>query len=138
MKRCTRKDGTVGLASVCSVCHREAERAGRQPTRRSARVVQLLKRSRAADNAAKLARLECECDDKCHRAVTADDLGLFEWDHLVQSFDAPDYKAVGALVCSHYSVERCDKERAKCRLLYFQCHREHSGKQIRVRSVQLG
>jgi hypothetical protein len=139
VRRCTRADDSVGLASVCSVCHHEAGRAGRQSWQQ-ARTVRAIARSTARDIAAKLARGECECDDEqCHRAITADDVGLFEWDHLVQSFDDPDYKPVSSLVDNGHAAERCDRERAKCRLLYFQCHRAHTAMQIHLRAVlQLG
>jgi hypothetical protein len=98
----------------------------------------LVARSRALDTTAKLARGECECDDEqCHRVVTAETVGMFEWDHLVQSFDDPNYIKVSSLVGNGASAARCDRERAKCRLLYIECHRAHSAEQKRVRNAQL-
>jgi hypothetical protein len=87
----------------------------------------------ARDVAAKLARGHCECDEQCHRAATADDVAQFEWDHLDQSFDDPEYRPVSALVGNGYPAERCDRERAKCRLLYFKCHIARSAVQQRAR-----
>jgi hypothetical protein len=133
VKRCTRKNGSVGLASLCSICHREAGRKGK--LRSPARRIKAVKRNKKLDTAAKLARGRCECGaEQCHRPVTAKNVGLFEWDHLVQSFDDRDYHLVSSLVNSGKSTKRCDKERAKCRLLYIKCHRAHSGKQIREAS----
>ena len=134
VKRCTRVDGSIGLVSLCGPCHRQAHRDAQtvfRPDRHSHS-----KRGRwrrAANDAAKLARGRCECDDKCNRPVTVSELGMFEWDHLVQSFDDPTYRSVGSLVHSA-SVERTDRERAKCRLLYVVCHRLHTGRQQQHRS----
>jgi hypothetical protein len=128
--RCTREDGTIGLVSVCVACHRQERRKiqHKSPKRR----LRTIARNRRLDNAAKIARGECECDEKCHRPVTAKNVDMFEWDHLVQSFNDPDYRAVGSLVSKGASSANCERERAKCRLLYFQCHRRHSGEQIRA------
>ena len=93
-------------------------------------------RARSLDIEAKLARGECQCDQKCHRRVTAEDVGFFEWDHIMQSFDDPDYRKVGSLVAQGASAVRCDSERAKCRLLHILCHQRHRGKQIRRRLAQ--
>jgi hypothetical protein len=61
---------------------------------------------------------------------------MFEWDHLHQSFDDPGYRLVSNLVQSGASVQRCDKERKKCRLLHVVCHRAHSAQQMRVRNAK--
>jgi hypothetical protein len=93
-------------------------------------------RNRELDNAAKVARSECECDDEHGRVpVTLETVDLFEWDHLVQSFDDPVYRTVSALVGGGVSAERCDEERAKCRLLYIECHQAHSAKQTSERAA---
>jgi hypothetical protein len=140
VKRCTREDGTVGLVSLCLVCHREADRLVSLADESSVSVrnsnyqytLRRRARNRELDKAAKIARVECECDDdKCHRPVTADDADMFEWDHLVQSFEDRDYVPVSCLVGGGQSVAKCDKERSKCRLLYFKCHRKHTAEQVR-------
>jgi hypothetical protein len=128
VNRCLREDGTIGLASVCTPCHHQAERKSVYLTPKNH--LRSIARNRKLDSAAKLARRECECDDeRCHRPVTAEDVEMFEWDHLVQSFDDPGYHKVSALVTSGKSAARCDEERAKCRLLYITCHRLHSALQ---------
>ena len=128
MKRCARKDGTIGLASVCGICHRKAGRKTKYLS--SEKNQRASARNRRLDIVAKVARRQCECANrKCHRPVTAETADLFEWDHLVQSFDDQRYRAVSALVGGGYSIERCDTERAKCRLLYITCHQNHSTKQ---------
>jgi hypothetical protein len=97
-----------------------------------------IKRNRKLDAAAKLARRHCECGaETCHRPVTANTVGLFEWDHLVQSFDDPNYIKVSALVGTAASAKWCDRERAKCRLLYFKCHQAHSVNQLHQRRALL-
>jgi len=129
VERCTREDGTIGLVAVCGVCHRAAERK-----RQYACPVHVLRRrarNTRLDKAAKFARGECECDEKCHRRVTAENVDTFEWDHLVQSFDDSGYHKVGTLVRRGASTVACDRERAKCRLLYVKCHRRHTAEQIR-------
>jgi hypothetical protein len=149
VKRCTMKDGSIGLVSVCVSCHRKAGRKGQHLTRTRrtrksqsssrtrTRKMQYKDRNKSLDQAAKLARRECECDDQnCHRPVTAENLGLFEWDHRLQSFDDPDYRMVSYLVHTGASAERCDRERAKCRLLHIECHHAHTSKQSRVRKAQ--
>jgi hypothetical protein len=137
--RCTRADSSIGLASLCAVCHREAERSETPsrstPSSRSARA-RARARARRRDIAAKISRRECECDEKCHRVVTAAEVGMFEWDHRVQSFDDPDYCLVSSLVSNGCSAERCDRERAKCRLLHVICHRAHTTEQQRMRAAQ--
>jgi hypothetical protein len=132
VKRCTREDGTIGLVSVCGICHRKA---GRKTQYLSSESKRYMARNRRLDNAAKVARGECECDEKCHRPVTAKTVDLFEWDHLVQSFDDAGYRSVSALVGGAASAARCERERAKCRLLYVKCHRDHTAKQRRERSI---
>ena len=127
--RCTREDGTIGLASLCNQCHFEAERQLRDPF--------LEKRSRherniKADVAAKLARGKCQCDSDCGVSVTRENLEEFEWDHLVQKPDDPSYRYMSRLV-SGASLKRCEVERAKCRLLYSLCHKAHSQMQCRQR-----
>ena len=129
VKRCTREDGTIGLVSVCLVCHYQAKHTGQRSTQYFQKSVT---RNRRLDLAAKLIRGECECDEKCERAVTAQDADMFEWDHLVQACNDPSYRVVGNLVSSGASAARCERERAKCRLLYFQCHRRHSKKQRKM------
>jgi hypothetical protein len=133
LTRCTRKDGTIGLVSLCTRCHHKADRKRKYTS--SEKTLRARKRNRRLDDAAKIARGECECDEKCHRAVTAEDVDMFEWDHLVQSFDDPDYRTVSSLVHSTCSTARCDRERAKCRLLYIKCHHAHSVKQRARRRV---
>ena len=125
IRRCTKSDGTVGLISLCNTCHREAHRRRRAQTKPQPSRV----RNIAADDAAKLQRGKCECDGQCGRAVTTENVREFEWDHLVQSFDDPDYQVVNTLVVSGYPLERCERERNKCRLLYHACHRSHSAVQ---------
>jgi hypothetical protein len=134
VKRCTREDGSIGLVSVCAACHHQ--KARRQCTS-SERWMKAMARNKILDIAAKLARGECECDDECHRPVTEEDVDLFEWDHLVQSFDDPSYRRVSRLVNSASSTARCNRERAKCRLLYVKCHYAHSVKQRARRRVAL-
>jgi hypothetical protein len=129
VERCTRKDGSIGLASVCTPCHREA--GHKSPSKSPVGKQRAIRRNRQLDNAAKVARGECECDEECGRRVRAEDVGLFEWDHLVQSFDDPGYRTVSYLVTTGKSAVRCEEERAKCRLLYFKCHRLHTGEQQR-------
>jgi hypothetical protein len=132
VKRCTREDGTKGLVAVCLPCHHRASKSqciipdATYTTKRRA-----IAKNKRLDDAAKLACGGCECDEQCCRAVTAEDVYMFEWDHLVQSFNDPSYRAVGHLVNSGRSVATCDRERAKCRLLYFQCHHRHSAEQYR-------
>jgi hypothetical protein len=136
VSRCTREDGTIGLASVCGVCHHQAGRKRHWSSPKQ--LLRAIARNRALDSAAKVARGECECDDEsCHRPVTAENVGEFEWDHFVQSFDDPGYRGVGVLVSIGASAARCDRERANCRLLYIKCHQAHSGKQRRERMAQL-
>ena len=128
VKRCTRKDGTIGLVALCSVCHRKAERPVRYACHKH--VLRAIARNRRLDSAAKIARGACECgNETCHRRVTAEDVAQFEWDHLVQSFDDPGYHKVGYLVSRGAPTAVCDRERAKCRLLYFKCHRRHTAEQ---------
>ena len=136
VRRCTREDGTIGLASVCNPCH---FRAGSKHYKIQTKMMRSAARNRKLDNAAKLARGRCECDDEtCRRPVTKEDVASFEWDHFVQSFDDPDYHLVGALVSSGKSVLRCDQEREKCRLMYIECHRRHSADQRHRRRAQQG
>jgi hypothetical protein len=59
---------------------------------------------------------------------------MFEWDHLVQSFDDPHYRVVSRLI-QGCSAKRCDEERAKCRLLHHLCHRAHTAEQVRRRAA---
>ena len=97
--RCTRADGSIGLASLCSICHRDADRS--EILSRTTTLLKVAKRRRniRLDVAAKIARGECECNDEsCHRVVTTADVGMLEWDHVVQSFDNPHYRAVSWLV----------------------------------------
>jgi hypothetical protein len=136
VKRCTRADGSVGLVALCASCHREAGLSLKRSAPSSfwssrPWLLRSLERNRAADDAAKVARGQCECDDKCGRLVTLKNVGQFEWDHLVQSFDDPEYHRVSALVNSYSTLERCDNERKKCRLLFITCHQQHSGRQHR-------
>jgi hypothetical protein len=134
IERCTREDGTVGLASVCGICHRKAARKTQYLS--SEKNQKAIARNRELDSAAKVARGKCECDDEhCRLPVTEKTVDLFEWDHLVQSFDDPDYRTVSALVGGGVSAERCDKERTKCRLLYIECHQAHSAKQTSERAA---
>ena len=137
VKRCTRADGSVGLVALCVSCHREAglklRRSARPTSFASSRpwYLRSLERNKAADDAAKIARGQCECDDRCGRRVTLKSVGQFEWDHLVQSFHDPEYHRVSALVHGCCSLARCDNERKKCRLLFITCHQQHSGEQHR-------
>jgi len=128
VKRCTRDDGTIGLVALCLTCHREAD-AKKGKYRCPKRQQRYIARNRRLDKAAKIARGECECDEKCHRPVTEEDVQMLEWDHLVQSFNDPGYRCVGLLVSSGASTAACDKERSKCRLLHARCHRRHSAEQ---------
>ena len=130
VKRCTRKDGTTGLVSLCLKCHKQAHRPRH---RSSSRHVRIIARNKRLDKEAKLARGECECDARCQHKVTEEDVDLFEWDHLVQSYDDVTYRRLGTLATNTSSVAACDRERAKCRLLYFKCHREHSTRQRNMR-----
>jgi hypothetical protein len=123
VKRCTRMDGTIGLVSLCLKCHKQAHLTRQGSSNASPNSQRSIARNKRLDKAAKLARGECECDAGCQRKVTEEDIDLFEWDHLVQSFDDPSYRRVGSLVTSGRSVAVCDRERAKCRLLYYECHR---------------
>jgi hypothetical protein len=132
VKRCTRKDGSIGLVSVCNQCHLEADGKG-QSTVKSLSFRSRVDRNRRADDTAKLARGHCECDDHCGLLVTTDNLGDFEWDHRVQSFDDAEYHLVSQLVATACSLASCDKERKKCRLLYIECHRRHSIRQATQR-----
>ena len=129
LKRCTREDGTIGLVSVCKPCHRRAER--KHPTEyKTPGLQQRAERNRKLDTAAKLAHGECECgDDNCHHLVTTENVESFEWDHLVQSFDDPDDQGVGGLVSRGAAPSTCDRERAKWRLLYDECHARHTAQQ---------
>jgi hypothetical protein len=131
IRRCTRKDASIGLVSLCFQCHCKAGRKLRfnGPSRPCIRRRQL--RNRIADEAAKVARGQCECDDRCGRLITLENTSEFEWDHLVQSFDDPEYRQVGALVKRTASLARCDMERRKCRVLYITCHHRHTGVQRR-------
>jgi hypothetical protein len=131
VERCTRPDGSIGLVSLCYQCHCEETlpRTALSGSSRPPWVLRSVERNRAADAAAKIARGECECDDKCGQRVTLETVSQFEWDHLVQSFDDPDYHLVSALVGNGSALARCDRERKKCRLLYGRCHRLHSGVQ---------
>ena len=138
VKRCTRKDGSVGLVSLCNQCHHEAgrrRRAQSTPSRwaRSRSAVyqrSATMRNRQVDDAAKLARLHCECGHDCSNVVTLENLREFEWDHLVQKPDDPDYHHVSTLVSGGKAPWRCDRERAKCRLLHHKCHSQHSAQQL--------
>jgi hypothetical protein len=139
VRRCTREDGTIGLVSVCHPCHQQAERLYRlststKPSSRPPVVRRTVARNRSLDIAAKMERAECQCDQRCHRRVTADNVGMFEWDHLVQSSDDADYHSVSAMVHTGYSTARYQKEIAKCRLLHAICHRQHSNEQRRQRT----
>lgn len=129
--RCTRNDGSIGLASLCNTCHHEvrSQQYRNQPSWHRSRV----ERARKADNAAKLGRGRCECDGECGRLVTMENLSEFVWDHLIQSFDDPDYRPVSLLVSAGAKPERCDMERKKCRLLYNKCHLLHTAEQNRRR-----
>ena len=144
IRRCTRKDGSIGLVSLCSTCHFEAHRQHRPKFRRvstrtrqrriakQARAV----RNRTVDNAAKLQISECECDARCGRVVTQDNVTEFEWDHRVQSFDDPEYIGMARLIQGGVSLARCEKERKKCRLLYRKCHELHSAWQQQQRRIE--
>ena len=134
--RCTRKDGSIGLVSVCGPCHTAAAERLVKPRSYSEKHRRAVARNKRLDKAAKLARGACECDDRCGRRVRARHVGMFEWDHFVQSFDDPRYQKVGHLASSNSSAARCDEERAKCRLLYISCHRRHSAEQTRQRRAQ--
>ena len=106
VKSCTREDGTIGLVSVCKPCHRRAE--CKHPTEYKTPGLQ----QRAERN--------------------AENVESFEWDHLVQSFDDPDDQGVtgvGGLVNRGAALSTCDRERAKCRLLYDECHARHTAQQ---------
>jgi hypothetical protein len=131
VKRCTRKDGSIGLVSLCFQCHCNAERKLRFSSRDDPWLRRFQLRNRRADVAAKMARGRCECDDGCGRLVTSENVTEFEWDHLVQSFNDREYRLVSALVGRTASLARCDMERRKCRLLYVTCHHRHSGVQRR-------
>ena len=131
VKRCTRKDGSIGLVSLCFQCHCKAERKLRFSCRDYPWLRRFHLRNRRADVAAKVARGRCECDDGCGRLVNSENATEFEWDHLVQSFNDPEYRQVSALVGAPASLARCDMERMKCRLLYVTCHHRHSGVQRR-------
>jgi hypothetical protein len=125
----------MGLVALCGPCHREEERGDRpiHASVSSSCRSRILK-NREADDAAKLARGHCECDENCHRPVTMKDVGMFEWDHLMQSFKDTDYHMVSELVNNGAAPERCDRERAKCRLLYILCHRHHTARQTSMRA----
>lgn len=136
VRRCTREDGTIGLVSVCHPCHQQAERRYRlststKPSSRPPLVRRTVARNRSLDFAAKMERAECQCDQQCHRRVTAESVGMFEWDHLVQSFDDADYHSVSTIVHTGCSTARYEEEIAKCRLLHVICHRRRSIEQRR-------
>ena len=86
VKRCTRKNGSVGLVSLCDQCHQEEgrrRRAQSTPSRwaRSRSAVQqrsATTRNRKLDDAAKLTRLHCECGKGCSHVVTLENLREFE------------------------------------------------------------
>ena len=129
MKRCTRKDGTIGLASVCGICHRSAERKTQYRSRETSQ--RCISRNRRLDSAAKVARGECECDEKCQRSVTAENVDLFEWDHLVQSFVDSGHHAVSVLVGGDYPLQGATGRES--RLVYIKCHQAHTTRQTRQR-----
>jgi hypothetical protein len=129
--RCIRPDGSVGLVAVCTQCHHEADCSGQSASPSSLQYHKHVRRNRDADNKAKISRGQCQCDGKCGHLVNADNVGQFEWDHLVQSFEDPEYCLVSDLVSTCCSLARCERERQKCRLLYIECHRRHSGQQAR-------
>ena len=130
--RCTREDGTIGLASLCNQCHFEADRQFREPSKYFLKKRPRHERNIKADTAAKLARGKCQCDNDCGVLVTLENLQEFEWDHLVQEPDDPNYRCVSRLVAVA-SLKRCVEERAKCRLLYSLCHKAHTQLQRRQR-----
>jgi hypothetical protein len=146
VERCARKDGSIGLVSLCWTCHRTEERRIQGPAKSSSldrrRMLQRIwkrkaaKRNREADNAAKLLRHQCQCDEKCGRVVTPSKLSEFEWDHLVQSFDDPEYRLVSVLVGQRAPLARCDQERKKCRLLHSLCHQRHTAEQNRQAALR--
>ena len=139
VERCTRADGSIGLVAVCAPCHYRAERILSRSARSASSSessqpdwrLRYKERNKEADDAAKIARGQCECDDRCGRLVTLESAGQFEWDHLVQSFDDPDYSKVSKLISNCSSLKRCARERMKCRLLFIHCHQRHSGEQHR-------
>jgi hypothetical protein len=134
--RCTRENGTIGLASLCNQCHYEAERRFRKSSRLSLMNRSRYERNIKADIAAKLARGKCQCDHDCGVLVTLQNLQEFEWDHLVQKPDDPSYRCVSRLVAAA-SLKRCEEERIKCRLLYSLCHKAHTQMQRRRRRVSI-
>jgi len=134
VERCTRADGSIGLVALCKTCHADADQQVRQAKRLQSTVDTTLtrkQRSRAADNQAKLQRGHCECDAGCGRVVTANNLREFEWDHLTQKADDPDYHVVSDLVSQGYPFERCEQERQKCNLLFHCCHSKRTVGQMR-------
>ena len=125
VRRCTREDGTIGLVSVCHPCHQQAERRYRlststKPSSRPPLVRRTVARNRSLDIAAKMERAECQCDQRCHRRVTADNVGMFEWDHLVQSFDDADYHSVST-IDPHWLLH-CQVGEGDSQAQTFACH----------------
>ena len=144
IRRCTRKDGSIGVVSVCNTCHWEAHRQHRLKLPRvSSRAKQrriakhgCAARNRAVDDDAKLQIGECECDARCGRVATREDVREFEWDHLVQSFNDPEYMDMARLILSGVSLSRRERERKKCRLLHRKCHNLHTAWQHQQRLIE--
>lgn len=126
----------IGLASLCNQCHFEAERQLRILSKYFLKNRPRHERNIQADDAAKIARGKCQCDNDCGVLVTLKNLQEFEWDHIVQEPDDPCYRPVSQLVAGA-SLKRCEEERAKCRLLYSLCHKTHTQMQRRQRRVSI-
>ena len=135
VERCTRADGSIGLVALCKTCHADADKQVRQAKRMQSNTegptLTRKQRCRAADNQAKLQRGHCECEAGCGRVVTVNNLREFEWDHLTQRAEDPDYRVVSDLVSGGYPLERCEQERQKCKLLFHSCHHQRTVAQMR-------